>query len=74
MASHAEWTGEILEKHPEFAPDKAASADAEKLDEVIREEIGLVFSQVLEDAGVYKDTEVGKEAFRRFICAVNQEV
>ena len=74
VASHAEWTGEILEKHPEFAPDKAASADAEKLDEVIREEIGLVFSQVLEDAGVYKDTEAGKEAFRRFICAVNETV
>lgn len=74
VASHAEWTGEILEKYPEFAPDKAASADAEKLDEVIREEIGLVFSQVLEDAGVYKDTEAGKEAFRRFICAVNETV
>ena len=74
VASHAEWTDEILEKHPEFAPDKAASADAEKLDEVIREEIGLVFSQVLEDAGVYKDTEAGKEAFRRFICAVNETV
>ena len=41
---------------------------------MIREEIGLVFSQVLEDAGVYKDTEAGKEAFRRFIRAVNQAV
>ena len=35
---------------------------------------GVPLSTVLEDAGVYKDTEAGKEAFRRFIRAVNQEV
>ena len=33
----------------------------------IEEAIGIVFTKVLEDAGVYKRTEEGKAAFKRFI-------
>ena len=73
VASHAEWTKKILEKHPEFAPANVKSADPERLDEVIREEIGLVFARVLEDAGVYKDSDPGRAAFRRFVGAVSRE-
>ena len=43
----------------------------ENIEEVIREEIGLVFSKVLECAGVYKRTAEGKAAFLRFVDAVN---
>ena len=35
--------------------------------DILHEEIGQVFNQVLEDAGVYKQTEEGRAAFERFI-------
>ena len=34
---------------------------------IVQKEIGIVFTKVLEDAGVYKRTEEGKAAFKRFI-------
>jgi UDPglucose--hexose-1-phosphate uridylyltransferase len=39
--------------------------------DILHEEIGHVFKEVLLDAGVYKCTEEGREAFQRFIDAVN---
>lgn len=35
--------------------------------EIIRYEVGRVFEQVLEDAGVFKRDKQGKEAFARFV-------
>ena len=61
---------EVLEKHAdwveEFSP-KYDKIDASNIDKVIEDEIGIVFMQVLEDAGVYKQTAEGKAAFMRFI-------
>ncbi len=61
---------ELLEKHAdwveEFLP-KYESVTEENLEEILKTEVGLVFEQVLEDAGVYKCTEEGREAFERFI-------
>ena len=37
---------------------------------IIEQEIGKVFSEVLEDAGVYKRNAEGKEAFLRFISSL----
>jgi UDPglucose--hexose-1-phosphate uridylyltransferase len=39
-------------------------------DQLIKEEIAVVFSQVLEDAGVFKRDEAGKNAFLRFLSTV----
>ncbi len=39
-------------------------------DEKRKEEIGQIFVKVLENAGVYKCTEEGREAFRRFLAAL----
>ena len=50
---------EFLKKYP--------VVNADNVDEVIQKEIGLVFMQVLTDAGVYKRTPEGMEAFERFI-------
>ena len=36
----------------------------------LRKEIGMVFAQVLEDAGVYKLDEFGREGFVRFLASV----
>lgn len=61
---------EILEKHSawvkEFLP-KYPSVTEENVMEILQEEIGRVFVKVLEDAGVYKCTPEGREAFMRFI-------
>ena len=61
---------EVLEKHAdwveEFTP-KYEKIDAANIDEIIEKEIGLVFMEVLEDAGVYKRTSQGQAAFDRFI-------
>ena len=35
--------------------------------DILKEETGIVFTHVLEDAGVYKCTEEGRRAFMRFI-------
>ena len=37
------------------------------IDGIIEKEIGLVFMEVLEDAGVYKRTPEGQAAFDRFL-------
>lgn len=39
-----------------------------------RDEIGEIFSHVLENAGVYKDTPEGNDQFFRFIDAVNEQL
>ncbi len=62
LEKHADWAEEILAKHPDL--------DASNIDQIIHDEIGLVFSHVLEDAGVYKTDKEGREAFRRFIAAL----
>jgi len=59
LSSHAAWAEEFLKKYP--------VVNADNVDEVIQKEIGLVFMQVLTDAGVYKRTPEGMEAFERFI-------
>lgn len=62
LEKHAAWIDELKTRH-DFA--------AEDVEDVLKQEIGAVFTGVLEDAGVYKCTAEGREAFRRFICAVN---
>ncbi len=61
---------ESLEKHAdwveEFAP-KYEVIDECNIDEILEKEVGLVFMEVLEDAGVYKRDAQGKAAFERFI-------
>ena len=61
-ASHADWVEEFLPTHPEFNGDNAM--------DIIKEETGKVFLHVLEDAGVYKCTPEGREAFMRFLESV----
>ncbi len=60
---------EILSKHAEWFNEFKPEIDAapERFDEIVKREIGKVFSEVLTDAGVYKRTEEGMKAFDRFI-------
>lgn len=65
---------EVLEKHAdwvdEFKPNYAI-IDESNIDSIIQKEIGIVFMQVLSDAGVYKRTPEGQQAFDRFIGSLN---
>lgn len=59
-ASHAKWAKDIAKRYPEL--------NADNVNEILEKEVGIVFTKVLEDAGVYKRNEAGKTAFRRFIA------
>ena len=58
LASHADWAEGFLSGYDRV--------DESNVDSILRDEIGHVFMRVLEDAGVYKRTPQGQEAFDRF--------
>ena len=63
-------SNEMIEKHADWAYEfikKYDNVNAENVDAIVKDEIGLVFAKVLEHAGVFKRDEAGKAAFRRFI-------
>ena len=62
LAKHAAWA-EGLKAQYTFTADNAM--------DIILQETGKVFAAVLEDAGVYKNTEEGRAAFQKFVDAVN---
>ncbi len=62
LAKHADWVEEFLPKYGSVTKDHVT--------DIIKKEIGLVFSEVLEDAGVYKCTDEGRAAFLRFVESV----
>lgn len=57
---HQEWADELKQNHP-VLEDKVQAL------EIVKESVGNIFARVLEDAGVYKQTEEGQEAFMRFV-------
>ena len=59
IEKHADWVEEFLPQYPDV--------NADNIEEILQKEVGKVFCQVLEDAEVYKYTQEGLEAFRRFI-------
>lgn len=63
---------ETLEKHADWVDEfsKNYTITAENIDKIVEDEIGKVFSRVLEDAGVYKRNEEGKAAFLRFVDSI----
>ena len=65
LCKHASWLAELKEKYT-FTQENAL--------EIILQETGKVFANVLEDAGVYKNTREGREAFLRFVDWMNQEM
>ena len=62
IASHADWAKEFIERY-----NINSSIAKEELHSIVKQEIGVVFSHVLENAGVYKQTDEGKSGFMRFI-------
>ena len=63
LEKHSAWVQELKTRH---------SFNAENALEILMEETGKVFAEVLEDAGVYKCDSEGRAAFLRFVNYVNQ--
>ena len=61
LEKHARWAEELKTRHA-FTQDNALG--------ILKREVGAVFAQVLEHAGVYKCTAEGRAAFLRFIDTV----
>ena len=59
IAKHADWVDSFLPKYDSITRDNVM--------DILKEETGIVFTHVLEDAGVYKCTEDGRKAFMRFV-------
>ena len=62
IEKHADWVDEFRPKYPIIS--------AENVDAVLKEEIGIVFKKVLEDAGVFKRDAKGQAAFDRFTATL----
>ena len=58
LSIHADWADEIKNKYNDI--------NADNISDIIKTEIGIVFSKVLEHAGVYKYNNEGIAAFKRF--------
>ena len=63
LEKHADWVEEFLPKYENVSKDNVT--------DILHKEIGNVFMQVLEDAGVYKRTPEGQAAFDRFAKSLN---
>jgi galactose-1-phosphate uridylyltransferase 2 len=57
---HQKWADQLRAHHPDLT-------DKEKVIEIVKDSVGAIFVSVLEDAGVYKQTEQGQAAFMRFV-------
>ena len=57
---HQEWADELKESNPDLT-------DKDQALNIAQESVGKIFARVLEDAGVYKQTEEGQAAFMRFV-------
>ena len=63
LEKHADWVEELKDKY---------LFTAENTLDILMQETGKVFSEVLEDAGVYKCTAEGREQFLNFVRKVNE--
>lgn len=59
IAKHADWVEKFMPEYDTITKDNVM--------DILKKEIGIVFTRVLEDAGVYKCDEEGREAFMRFV-------
>lgn len=75
-------SGEEFEQHPELMKHKKwveswkdtyETLTEENVYAVLQQEVGKVFTKVLEDAGVYKCNPEGRKAFMRFLEQLGQQ-
>ncbi len=65
LGKHYEWAEMIKAKY---------SINADNVQDILKQEIGLVFTEILEQCGVFERTEKGKAQFIRFLETVQSEL
>ncbi|MBN8210480.1 UDP-glucose--hexose-1-phosphate uridylyltransferase [Bacillus sp. NTK071] len=66
ISKHGDWAKSLLEKYPDL--EKAT------IDRILQDEVGLIFSDILSHAGVFKKDPAGEAAFDRFTAALNSHL
>lgn len=61
IAKHKEWADMIMSKY---------TITAENCDEILKKEIGIVFTEILEQCGVFDRDEKGKAQFIKFVNSI----
>ena len=65
IEKHADWVDKFLPRYEHVTEENIAG--------ILQKEIGLVFCQVLQDAGVFKPDEAGMAAFQRFTDSLTRD-
>lgn len=65
IEKHADWVDKFLPGYEHVTEENIAG--------ILQKEIGLVFCQVLQDAGVFKRDEAGMAAFQRFTDSLTRD-
>lgn len=63
VEKHLEWIKNIMKKYEKISSQNAY--------DILKSEVGITFSRVLEDAGVYKRDEKGQSGLLRFVDHIN---
>ncbi|MBR3869199.1 MAG: UDP-glucose--hexose-1-phosphate uridylyltransferase [Clostridia bacterium] len=61
LAKHADWVDMLKEKY---------DINAENVDDILKKEIGIVYSEILEQCGVFARDENGRSQLKKFIESV----
>ncbi|MGM0445749.1 MAG: UDP-glucose--hexose-1-phosphate uridylyltransferase [Bacillota bacterium] len=64
MNKHQKWILDLVEQY-------GSSLDPEQADEIIEQEVGQKFLEVLKDASVFKNNSAGKDQFNKFLYELN---
>lgn len=59
---HQQWANQLKAQNPDVTEETVQT--------IVRESVGNIFARVLEDAGVYKQTQTGQQAFMRFVESI----
>ena len=66
VVKHIDWVKNIMKKHENIT--------VQNVKDILQSEVGITFSRVLEDAGVYKRDEKGQAGLLRFVEHVNNNI
>ncbi|MFA6878219.1 MAG: galactose-1-phosphate uridylyltransferase, partial [Fusobacterium sp.] len=64
VVKHLNWCEGLLEKY-------SGKLNENNIEKILKKEVGLVFSKVLENSGVFKNDENGRRGFDNFISSLN---
>lgn len=64
LSIHQDWYDHLVSTYKD--------TPKEELHAIIQDEVGHIFEQVLEDAGVFKQDEQGQQAFKRFMQTIEE--